>query len=505
MTRTSIAFLTSTAIAGLLMVGVARDKPSQDELIAEGKALYEQYCLTCHGAAGAGDGEMAYLSHPKPRDLTEGVYKVRSTQSGSVPTDDDLYRVISNGMPGTSMPAWKGDLTNRQRWALAQYVKSLSPRFATERPEGALRVSAIPATTDSMLQLGKRIYAAQGCGQCHGATGKGDGPSARTLRDAKGYPIVPYDFTQSARFKGGSAPRDIYRTFMTGMDGTPMPSYAGTLTDKESWALTHYVLSLVSKEPAIPDFGHEIVAARVSRLPDIAAPMDSLWSGSRASIIPVRPLWDRPGAVDRVQAKALHDGRTLQIYLTWKEQNPSDGYARVQEFRDAVAVQFPVMQATGTKAFYGMGDAQNAVNVWMWRADWQADLARFRDLFALYPNIAVDWYPFVTDPTFVPALRRGNLNATTLRLTSVEDLNATGPSSITSQIASKQNVHGFGAWYEGAWHVVIQRDLRTSDAEDAQLAPGAETPIAFGVWQGAQGDRNGQKSISIWQTLRLEP
>src|SRR5262245_37399006 len=71
-----------------------------------GKQLSEAKCALCHGASGKGDGPAAERLLPRPRDFTAGKFKIRSTASGQLPTDDDLVRVIRDGMPGTSMPAW---------------------------------------------------------------------------------------------------------------------------------------------------------------------------------------------------------------------------------------------------------------------------------------------------------------------------------------------------------------------------------------------------------------
>src|SRR5262245_47613371 len=89
-----------------------------------GKAVYERKCLLCHGDKGDGKGPAAERLDPRPRDFTSGVYKIRST-ANKVPTDQDMFNVISHGMPGTSMPAWSV-LPERDRWNLVAYVKSFA-------------------------------------------------------------------------------------------------------------------------------------------------------------------------------------------------------------------------------------------------------------------------------------------------------------------------------------------------------------------------------------------
>ena len=72
---------------------------------AQGKVIYEKKCALCHGEKGDGNGPSASLLDPRPRDFTKGKYKIRTSASGRLPTDADLFRIISEGMPGTSMPA----------------------------------------------------------------------------------------------------------------------------------------------------------------------------------------------------------------------------------------------------------------------------------------------------------------------------------------------------------------------------------------------------------------
>ena len=74
---------------------------------AAGKALYDRKCAGCHGVKGDGNGPAAELLTPRPRDFTSGVYKIRSTVN-RVPTDQDIFRTITDGMPGTSMPGHEG-------------------------------------------------------------------------------------------------------------------------------------------------------------------------------------------------------------------------------------------------------------------------------------------------------------------------------------------------------------------------------------------------------------
>src|SRR3984893_7425903 len=71
---------------------------------AGAKALYRRYCIGCHGPQGDGAGENAAWVDPKPRDFTAATFKCRSTPSGTLPTDQDLFDAITRGFVNTSMP-----------------------------------------------------------------------------------------------------------------------------------------------------------------------------------------------------------------------------------------------------------------------------------------------------------------------------------------------------------------------------------------------------------------
>lgn len=71
-----------------------------------GKELYRRYCVGCHGVLGNGQGENAIYLDPRPRDFNAGVFKCRSTASGSLPLDTDLFETIGRGLHASGMPAW---------------------------------------------------------------------------------------------------------------------------------------------------------------------------------------------------------------------------------------------------------------------------------------------------------------------------------------------------------------------------------------------------------------
>ena len=211
-----------------------------------GLPLYRQACAPCHGVRGDGQGPAAQGLEPRPHDFTQGVFKFRTTPVNAMPTDADLLRTISEGIPGTAMPAWKHLLSEEQRSDLVQYIKTFAAEkfaAAASTPVEPLRVPSAPPATPARIANGQQIYERLQCWQCHGHSGRGDGPLAGLMRDVRNRPIRPQNFTKGV-YKSGQLPEDLLRTVFTGLSGTPMPSYATSISVEEGWDLVHYVRSL---------------------------------------------------------------------------------------------------------------------------------------------------------------------------------------------------------------------------------------------------------------------
>jgi mono/diheme cytochrome c family protein len=205
---------------------------------ALGAEVYRLRCIPCHGVNGNGKGIHAARLAVPARDFTKGVYEFRSTPSGELPTDEDLFRSVSRGVHGTAMIPW-GWLPEAERWAVLEHVKGFSPRFRDEGPGEPVIVPEAPAETPELALRGEAAWRRNGCAKCHGETGEGDGPSTPTLRRDGGTAIRPMPFSGGRFLRGGSL-RDLFLTLATGLDGTPMPSYA-TIPPDELWALAAWV------------------------------------------------------------------------------------------------------------------------------------------------------------------------------------------------------------------------------------------------------------------------
>jgi mono/diheme cytochrome c family protein len=255
--RWSCAFFTFSAAVPAQSIHVNPARPGSPSIESEtshvdgitghavnGKSLYEQFCIGCHGADGNGKGPDALHSSPKPRDFSRATFKCRSTPTGDLPTDEDLFNAITRGVVGTTMKPWTS-LSAQQRADLVAFIKTWSPRWATEKPGTPLVIPPETPDKPESVERGKVLFQTTlNCSKCHGTEGLGDGRSAATLQDDDGNPIKPRDFVHASRFKCGTTNEDLYRILMTGLDGTPMSSFSDSLDASQAWDLIHYLRTL---------------------------------------------------------------------------------------------------------------------------------------------------------------------------------------------------------------------------------------------------------------------
>ncbi len=226
----------------MIFAAAALAQPAGDSAL--GRRVYEDTCAICHGERADGKGHAAHHFASAPRDLTTGRFKFRSTPSGQLPTDEDLRRTIVSGIPGTGMVP-NDHLKPAEVDAVIAYLKTLSPRFTAMSPAAPIPMPPAPPASAEAVARGRAVYEKAECRECHGREGRGDGPSAKDLK------IKPSDLTRRP-FKSGPRPADVVRTLLTGLDGTPMPSYHLVLEDAELWDLAYYVAS-IGRAPELTD------------------------------------------------------------------------------------------------------------------------------------------------------------------------------------------------------------------------------------------------------------
>lgn len=232
-----------------------------------GFAVYSRNCVGCHGIKGDGAGPAAVHLITKPRNFTSGVFKFRSTPNGQLPLDEDLNRTIRQGLKGSSMPTFEF-LPERERTAVIEFIKLYSPKWTTDI-QNRQRVELPSSAPDNLLTeehvwRGRFAYIGMGCHNCHGMTGRGDGPSAYALEDDWGQPVRPYNYHRGAP-KGGSTPLDIYRTFRTGV--TPMPNYQSSTLGLVTQDLKPTVFNLLVEQEQV------LIEPYIDSLPTMAEVM----------------------------------------------------------------------------------------------------------------------------------------------------------------------------------------------------------------------------------------
>jgi len=224
---------------------------------AQGKLVFEQNCVVCHGPKGDGNGELAPTLMPRPRSFREGMFKFRTTPFGKLPTEDDLRHTIRNGLSGTAMGMF-GHLSEEELTSVIEYVKSFSRRW--RRPEnfaGPVKLPPKPewfadaAQVTAHADKGKTLFA-NTCASCHGASADGKGPAVAALRDHMDQPARPSDLRQP-HLRCGDRPEDVYRVLSTGLNGTPMISFDETLTPEQRWDIIAWIFT--QKLPDVPRLG----------------------------------------------------------------------------------------------------------------------------------------------------------------------------------------------------------------------------------------------------------
>ncbi len=248
--------------------------------------------------------------------------------------------------------------------------------------------------------------------------------------------------------------------------------------------------------------GTTITALRADGTVPSRDPFDPFWERLAPVEIPLSAQEVTPPMGGRrftLQARAVHDDDRLYVLVEWPDPSADRSVAAVTDFTDSVAVQFPGEAGTQVPAFC-MGDPNATVNIWHWKAAWQADMEEgFGGTKGRYPNAAVDDYPFGDEEVFAPGRAAGNQFSVHERESAVENLVAAGFGSLTPD--QSVAVTGWGQWRDGRWRVVFERTLAVAEPGNVNLPATGRTDVAFAVWDGGARERDGQKSVANFVTL----
>ena len=476
-----------------------------------GKTLYLKYCAQCHGEAGDGDAYGTPHLLPKPRNFTSGKFKVRSTPTGALPTHQDIVNIIRRGMPYTSMPAWPNlsqtDLSN-----LAYFIKTFSADFANpEIVPQPVPLPGAPGMTTESVEAGKKLYEETGCIRCHGNLGRGDGPSAPTLKDDWGYPVRAADLSQSWTFRGGSSREDIFRTMTTGFNGTPMPGFLDALTPEQRWAITDYIVSLSGTEG--PRYTNLVIAKHVEDPIDLARGA-ALFESAPVARFPIVGQIVEPGrafrpAATSVMVQAVYDAESIALLVRWHDMSAERSGANgpslpvpLEEEEVAAAAAAPAAADAGGV----FGDAEvepgaEAQDPFAEDAAPAAPTSEFSDAVAV--QLPSQFSGGARRPYFIFGDAQEPVDLWFFDLARSGASQYTGKGSADIAPNDTGEVTGVASYDEGEWSVIFTRPLRPTSG--VPMVAGTFVPVAFSVWDGLSRERGNRRGLSAWYHVYIEP
>ncbi|HEY3198021.1 MAG TPA: c-type cytochrome [Nitrospirales bacterium] len=489
-------------------------------MVEAGKKIYFRKCVWCHGVDGAGDGPGADRLWPRPRNFNQGTFKIRHTASGELPLFDshstdknDLFQTVTHGLPGSAMPSWDGILTEQQRLQVLSFVTTqlVKDRKFDDKTEtftildikNDSAVKPIKYSKES-LEKGKQLIVDKKCVECHGNEGRGDG-NPFNLKDDWGFPIQPANWHKCWNFRGSRQDpyniQNIFRTFSTGVNGTPMPSFADNTTLEERWHIANFVNSLCEREKQDDPFSDPLPIDPQTDKPKInfvvpsapiegeipADPNDKKWKEQPRRLIGMGgQITHKPrnfvNRIDDMWVRSIYNKNEIAFMFQWDDRTKSEAAAGIagtpiaeappktgeadsiaakqnsyEVYNDGVAIQFPAKWEEITppeKPRYLHGEEKRHVDIWKWEA-----------------NGTVKAY---TGAGWDQPLEERPDSTATLKLLK-------------------------GEFKEGRWTVIFKRPLTTEDKDaDVQFQVGKYIPTVFFAWDGHNGDAGLKMAVSAF-------
>jgi len=505
------------------------------EMIEAGKRVYFTKCVWCHGVDGAGDGPGADRLWPRPRNFNQGTFKFRHTASGELPLFDakkpvagqnDLFDTVTHGLPGSAMPPWEGILTEEQRLQVLAFVTTqlVKDRKFTDKEtetQTVLNMDEIAKTkinsSPESIEKGKQLFVDKKCFECHGVEGRGDG-NAFNLKDDWGFAIQPADQRKCWNFRGSRQdpynPMNIFRTFSTGVNGTPMPSFADSTTIEERWHLANFVQSLCEKDAEgnplpidpltdKPKINFVLPSDHVEG--EIPADMENeAWQKAPKRYVAMGgQITHKPrnfvNRIDDIWVRSLYNDQHVAYLLEWDDRTKSVAEGELPWAPYQVNVDITEQEPkTGEEGSIAANQNKYAV---------------YNDAIAIETPVKWQELPAPIKPRFL----FGTNEQFPVQIVkweadgSIRAFKGTGWDQDFEELYNYEDELTVlkGEWKNGRWYVMIQRPLgnKTDHAydEDTFFEVGQYIPTVFFAWDGHNGDAGRKMAVSAFYYTFLNP
>jgi len=502
------------------------------EMIEAGKRVYFTKCVWCHGVDGAGDGPAADRLWPRPRNFNQGTFKIRHTASGELPLFDakkpvpgqnDLFETVTHGLPGSAMPSWEGILTEEQRLQVLSFVTSqlVKDRKFDDKATETQTVLQMDATkpiaaTKESIEKGAQLVVDKKCIECHGVDGRGDG-NAFNLKDDWGFPIQPANWHKCWNFRGSRQDpynvKNIFRTFSTGVNGTPMPSFADNTTVEERWHIANFVNSLCERDPKgqpleidpltdKPKINFVVRSGPVIKGDISDDPENEMWQKRERRLIALGgQITHKPRnfvtRIDDLWVKSLYNDQEIVFLLQWDDRSKSVAEGKLPFDPTAVNLDEYGVKEQAPKT----GEAESI-------ASQQMKYKVYNDALAL--QFPIKWQEI--PPPFKPRYLWGDQNFAVDIIKweasgSLRSFKGTGwDQDFEERDDFEEKIKLMKAeWKDGRWTVMVKRPLQDDYDDYTKFEVGKYIPTVFFAWDGHNGDVGRKMSVSAFYYTILEP
>ena len=524
--------IAADALPAGFKAGALAPEPSAD-MIEAGKRVYFTKCVWCHGVDGAGDGPGADRLWPRPRNFNQGTFKIRHTASGELPLFDakkpvagqnDLFETVTHGLPGSAMPSWEGILTEEQRLQVLSFVTTqlVKDRKFTDTKSESQTVlqladlKPLPANEES-LKKGAELVVEKKCVECHGAEGRGDG-NAFNLKDDWGFSIQPANWHKCWNFRGSRQDpynvKNIFRTFSTGVNGTPMPSFADNTTVEERWHIANFVNSLCEREadgtPLSIDLLTDkpkvnfVLSSGAVEGEISADPENEMWTKRARRIIAMGgQITHKPrnfvNRIDDMWMKSVYNDTHVAFMFQWDDRTKSVAEGKLPWPPTSVNIDVKEQDPkTGEEG--SIASRQNNYTV-------------YNDAVAM--ETAVKWkeLPAPIKPRYLFGSNE-QFPVDIMKWEADGSLRAFKGTGWDKDFEERDNYEEsskllFSEWKNGRWTVIIQRPMGNKKDqdydEDTFFEMGQYIPTVFFAWDGHNGDAGRKMAVSAFYYTFLEP